>query len=553
MDVKDHAIGRIKIVLADDEERLDAGLLTTLSVEINRNARHAVNFSGPGVFDPKTQEHIRSVIYPFVKKILALLHIQPEPIVISLANIGAASMQDKQLYVKGFSADVPIFLAILSTYLRIPLSQDFLATGHICSDQGDIALVRAIPSKIRGALQAEAISWFVCPDPDTDGSAQLIHPAITEDIKVSIAQAKSNLRFILFSSLSDLIGPIVQDRAQLQGALEAGFFGIQPLTSSNAYPYSTLVQKLTENHESRFWTIISESLFSDQHHLVQRLIFQRVQHQVKIKQYPTDFGLNFYTVLQSLPPVKRPKTILNHFINGIELKHLALLASDRDLTDFRYLHRTVASYEDIPAERVLSQPATDGDYDQLLEFLLHEIDEYTISQKVTGPIDAARLAYQPGSNTLANYNAFFAVIESFYVQLIRATGNRLNPDSQIGPAALGLLNRAMQSDRGVDLAWRQAKHGVQGGLRQILDRMTDQFKMEQREEYVEYIVTEILDPDLWPDQVKLGEAIKRNLYHVLPLDLRELPPEAMATRYKEVIRQTSHSLDGLKHYLRTLK
>ena len=191
------AIGRTKIILSIEDSEPASGFLAVLSAEIDNNLKEEVNFRGPGEFAPSTQEHIRSIIYPLITKILTKLKINPTPIVISLANVGAASIQKQKLYVKGFSADIPIFLSILSIYLNIPLPQDYVITGHISSNQGDISLVEAIPGKIHGTMRYSEISHFVCPDPDMDQSAKIINPGSTEEIKISIANAKKNIKFIL--------------------------------------------------------------------------------------------------------------------------------------------------------------------------------------------------------------------------------------------------------------------------------------------------------------------------------------------------------------------
>ena len=549
------AIGRTKIILSIEDSEPASGFLAVLSAEIDNNLKEEVNFRGPGEFAPSTQEHIRSIIYPLITKILTKLKINPTPIVISLANVGAASIQKQKLYVKGFSADIPIFLSILSIYLNIPLPQDYVITGHISSNQGDISLVEAIPGKIHGTMRYSEISHFVCPDPDMDQSAKIINPGSTEEIKISIANAKKNIKFILLKSLSDLIGTVIKEQAMLYSALRSGFYNQCTITSTSLYPHYVFVQKLSQNHEERFWNFISESLFADRKDTVQNLISLHIQHQVKINSYPQDFGSHFFNILSSLPPSKRPKRIIDHFITGLEMRNLANLADDHNISDFMHFVETISSYDTVPSGKAIKNPESDDEYDHLFTFLLDELDEINIVRTVTGPIDNARGTYLLGKNQLEDYNEFLAVIESFYLHIIRSTGTLLKPfqHSKVGPEALSLLNRSFRSETGVETAWRQSKLGLNGGLRSVLDMMTDQYKEEKTKEHVEYIIAENLDPDNWPDSIKFGEAEKRYFKQILPVDINELSANEIALDYKNVIRTIINTLDSLKRFFRTRK
>ena len=63
-----------------------------------------------------------------------------------VANIGATSLNEIGITISGFSADVPVLLAILSASLQLPVSADIVSTGHIASPDGDIRMVRGLPA-----------------------------------------------------------------------------------------------------------------------------------------------------------------------------------------------------------------------------------------------------------------------------------------------------------------------------------------------------------------------------------------------------------------------
>ena len=80
-----------------------------------------------------------------------------------MVNLDAASITEVGLNISGFSADVPILLAILSASLQMAVPEDIVSTGHIASPDGDIRMVRNLPTKFAAAVEANSIKRFVHP------------------------------------------------------------------------------------------------------------------------------------------------------------------------------------------------------------------------------------------------------------------------------------------------------------------------------------------------------------------------------------------------------
>jgi len=99
---------------------------------------------------------------------------------------------------------------------------------------------------------------------------------------------------------------------------------------------------------------------------------------------------------------------------------------------------------------------------------------------------------------------------------------------------------------------KQARYGTNGGMRLILDVMTEQFKAEQQAEYVDRIVKTAVDPLDWDDRIAFMKAFMDRLGPYLPSDIRSQSPMRFARHYREIIRTYVHSVDRVKQLLRTL-
>ncbi|MBM3748233.1 MAG: hypothetical protein FJW34_20815 [Acidobacteria bacterium] len=105
-----------------------------------------VAFTGPVRFSEDTQKHARATVLPLVHRICRLLGLAPGGFEISAVNLAAASQLDVGLEISGFSADLPLFLAMLSARLRVPVPQEVMCTGHIASQDGDVRMVQNLLS-----------------------------------------------------------------------------------------------------------------------------------------------------------------------------------------------------------------------------------------------------------------------------------------------------------------------------------------------------------------------------------------------------------------------
>ena len=149
---------------------------------------------------------------------------------------------------------------------------------------------------------------------------------------------------------------------------------------------------------------------------------------------------------------------------------------------------------------------------------------------------------------------FHDAISGFYLALLRHAGTvpALADDHSVADEALALLERAFASKGGVGAAQAEARDGINGGMRFVLDVMTEQYKLEQQSKHVARVLQEALDPLNWNERVAFIRALLDRLGPQLPADLRRQPPERFARHYDMIVRTYVQSLDRVKQLLRTL-
>ena len=158
----EEAIGRVKTVLVSPENR---AIITTLIAHADQAASSpTLLFQGTVKFEKAVQRHLQETVLKHVCNITDSLKIPLNAFTLSAVNIGAASSSDIGISVNGFSGDVSVFLALLSSALQLPIRQDIVFTGHIGSFEGDILPVENLPAKCEACILDKSITQFIYPN-----------------------------------------------------------------------------------------------------------------------------------------------------------------------------------------------------------------------------------------------------------------------------------------------------------------------------------------------------------------------------------------------------
>lgn len=102
------------------------------------------------------------------------------------------------------------------------------------------------------------------------------------------------------------------------------------------------------------------------------------------------------------------------------------------------------------------------------------------------------------------------------------------------------------------MAVEESKNAIRGGLRYIMDRMTERLKAEERDKYIRMIFNSMVGPQEFEIKVSLMDAFFKRVGPNLPDDIRKLSLEQYATEYELVIRAYSESLEKMIQTLKTL-
>ena len=101
-------------------------------------------------------------------------------------------------------------------------------------------------------------------------------------------------------------------------------------------------------------------------------------------------------------------------------------------------------------------------------------------------------------------------------------------------------------------AFAIAREGIEGGMRKVLDFLTEGFKNDLQTQYVEQVIKEALDSLSWEDRINFMQGALKRLAPFLPLETLKQSPERLAKHYKPIIRAYVKSLNSINQTLRAM-
>ena len=557
------SVGRARTVLVFGEGDATCAVVSTVLARVRRDREGSrLLFAGPSVFDAEVIDHLVETVLPVADRIINYVTAKrrrtrkPKSFEVSLVNLGAASAGDMGLSVSGFSADVPFLLAVLSAALNIPLRQDVVTTGHVASSDGDIRTVRNIPAKLAAAVDDSDIREFVHPLVDADASMHSLSPTERDRIKVAVINAKDSVRVGTVTDVGHLLRQVAAEESLVLGSLRSNFFESNGPLGSPGAPIEEAAAYIAQGNDERFWRALETHLLGGNADLAGRLFLERIRYQVRRKRYPDNLGRTLHQLIQSLPPATRRLKNLFPLVPKEQCLRLCRFAGEQDYEDVQCLMNAalgkVAGKTSEPATvGKTSAPTTDAI--AAVETILTEIHADVLARKIGLPIDSARARYVMGELLVDSNDEFHDAVSGFYLALLRHAGMvpASAADHAVADEALALLERAFASKGGVGAARAEARDGVSGGMRFVLDVMTEQYKLEQQSKHVARVLQEALDPLAWNERVTFIQAFLDRLGHHLPADLRRQPPERFARHYDIIVKTYVQSLDRVKQLLRT--
>jgi len=550
--------GRVNAVFVLDIGGEEKAVVTSVIAHAVPKCRDDLRFSGPACFSLKTVEHIEEVVMPVAKTVLTNLKIPEVTFEISVVNLDVASIHDIGLEISGFSADVPIFLAILSAGLKIHVHDKSVFTGHIASNSGAIRMVRGMPAKIKAVTDFGSFNSFFHPVLNSDNSFGRLSPKQTEHIEGLLYEAKRSIRTISAGDIGELVNQVFTDEQIVQASLHSGFFKNNLSIPDQMNAVGIATRFFSENNEQRFWALL-ERQFVDGHSVnACKLLQSFADFHIKNREYPKSFGRTLIQLLQSLPPMVRRRKLSFPLIQVPACLNVGRLADTHQYDDVLLMFKAVSGdkiyrLSESNAEKQQNTENVKDHRNAILEAVLLDITADTLTASIGMKIDSARAGFIMDTVIVNSHEEFNELISSFYLHLLRYTRKDIDPVEMdmVGAEGFALLERSFSKKGGFQAALAEAKTGTTGGIRLILDTMTDQFKQEQQRKHVEHVLKSAIDPLDWQGKVNFTKALIDRLKLHLPKKITSQPAERYASHYEGIVEAYVQSMDQLKSIIRS--
>ena len=330
----EEVVGSTKTVLVSIEGPAVVTTIIVRTIKYNESAR--LVFTGLVKVEEKVKEHLNYMVLPLVDEILKHLELPSQSYDISAANIGARSSSDSDFTIKGYSADIPIFLAILSSSLQLPIRQDLLFTGHISSKDGDVSQVKGLVEKSEAAIREVGIVELFYPSLEKDLSLKVLKPKEYEKSVAAIRSCRGKIILNEVINIEELIKKTFSEEAIVLSSLQNQYYVKDHTTLVNEN--NVIVKYFTENNEKRFWNSIEKKLLLKEVNNAKSLLAKYLNYYIIHKKYPKQFGINLRNLIISLPITnKKVEGLLPIIPKDLYIK-IIQNAEEHDYDDMKFFH-----------------------------------------------------------------------------------------------------------------------------------------------------------------------------------------------------------------------
>jgi len=548
MNSKSAVVGQVKFGLVVAPKQ---GAITSLHVRQKENSSgQRIAVIGEVQVDQASVDHIRDVIIAVVDRICQPLGMNPLDYEVSVKGISATALHGLDLSVSGYSLDLALLLAALSSTLQLPIPEDTVFTGQVATVEGHFLPAEGIPEKMNAAAADPSLTRFIFAAVDTDESAKQLSPEETDRVRKAVIEHKDRLDIKAVRDLFELL-PLVANEEELSlASLRSGYFSGISANPTTASPVDKTIGHLVQGNDVRFWTAVEGHLMKSNFKRAKELLYVFVEYYTGKRAYPSSFGDKLSQLIASMPPHTRRKRGLFPLVDMKDCLNLSQLASESDYHDVRALYRASFGETGRPSPGVKPEPHSEGSEtaaSALFQHLVDVLSAENIARNVLLPIDAARAGYVSDRVTVEGFEEFMECVTAFYAHLLRHRGQLSGIDdyNQVGPDALELIRRSFSNAGEEKGAFAEAVDGTRGGLRYIYDEMTRTLKEDERRKYVRMVLKTAIDPLDFPTKTSLIKALMEHLGPALPAEIRNQPPERYASDYEPIIETYSQSLDRL--------
>lgn len=514
----------------------------------------ALAITGPGKIDSATQGHYAETLIPILQQTAKVLGIPQPKFELTLSNVGAAAVQDRPIELTGYSADASVLMACLSALLNIPCRPAVAITGHIASPQGDVRMVAGLPAKMEAAHRNNSIHTMVYPDLDADDSLGVLTPREHCQINEALIAAKEWMLLVSVKHINDLVSVCFDESDLIIASLDLGYFREDDAHHPFPIPMSALIMNLAQ----RFWKCLEITLNNEGTlENARALLASRIRFHVRLGLYPQNFGYHLFNLLASIPRPFREFRLPFPLLPNEDTIEIIKLTQKENIEDMRQFLDAIAGDHFptiMPVETPLNSSVNNTTGNKHLELLLDELDADRLRKRINPPIDDARNTFLPGQSVVRTPQECLGTVLAFYRHLLRHTSHlsedldeeALQADAQI------LLERTFSRQGGYEAAIAESLSGTRGGMRYILDSITEFLKSELREKYANRIFKRLLNDLDYDERVALVKSFMDILSPYLSDESCLSPPDAYVDHAEELIRAYMSFIDHIRQRMRAM-
>lgn len=547
-------IGKAKAALVVRTGTQAVGVITEITAHpLTDGSPNRLKILGPVQCEPETLDHLEQTVLECAQRILRLVQIDPTGFEISVANLNASATQGRPTKISGYSADLPLLLATLSTATRIPIPQSLVATGHIADPDGHLRLVHNLPEKIEAAA-LQGITHFIHPTFDADPSLETLTPKELDRIREKRFEHQDHMRIQSIHNIVDLIEAAFDPDDIAIAALENGYYQDQAPLHFGGNHLDRAANHILMDHRKRFWNALEHACLDGNVERSRLAMEAFVTHHTRIGRYPRNFGADLHSLILSLPPFIRQKENFTT-LSVAQASQISQLAGPEDHVDLKYIFEIAAGKVSGSAGPSAKEAHTSqgiDDADQLLHQILLEISDDNLATEVGNHYDHARNTYRLDKVAVENEEEFHHVITAYYLHLTRHLHHHVVVTNleQAATQAIPALDQAYQNQGGIRAATQEALHPTHGGLRTILDTLTNHLKHQHVQDYRTTRLTQAINPLDHETKLRLTEKIMQSLGDNLPEHLRGAPPEQYANHLPELLQVLAKNIGEIVAYLK---
>jgi hypothetical protein len=505
-------------------------ILTKIS--IHKNTGDApLNIEGDSFFvEESVRSHWEDVIIPLTKTIAKQLDLETPAFSLELVTPGAATVDDRHVHLSGHSLDLALFLAMLSSLLEQPLKQGVVASAMMATKSGELSIVGGLPLKLEACVETDSVKEVIICDHRLDASFKEMKPAQYSDYQAATKSAGQYLKIHSISHVSESLAAAFETADLIKAGMDLGFWNRQ-LSEFESLPYLTQL-----NQPPAFINTIEELIVSGEREQLLNLFTSFIGFHLSRSLYPEGFGRDLLSLLKALPTYLQRDLNWDNIFPKRQYIQLTQSATENDLNDVSLLHDALYGRKDT------SKPTVQTPVDQtpdhgLLDYLLSKLDEETLNYEIDSPFNEARASFRLNNNTYTSSEDFVSELECFIHHLSRWVPNLFAPLSGefVTAKTLELLELSFGQDSPLKRVFEWVRTGRNGGMRSVLDKITEDQIALARKKYSLAVFTRTMDASDEDLRLSLIKAMLEKWKDLLPKDILDQSPHAFMNSYEKII------------------